>query len=203
MRCQKNFCNQIKNARKKDQVVHIAYNEKVYNVRVLRFTLASGEEEILITNLLDKKLSIKYFKSLYFMRWGIEIKYNDLKNKLQIENFTGATRISIEQDFYASIYLSNMIELARIQNEEMIKERTKGKGLKYEYKPNINLLIGTLKDKFILMLLEKSSRKRSKLYKEIMEQVSKSSVPIRSNRQYPRKKFLVRTNYPLNKKRCL
>jgi len=145
MRCQKNFCNQIKNARKKDQVVHIAYNEKVYNVRVLRFTLASGEEEILITNLLDKKLSIKYFKSLYFMRWG----------------------------------------------------------LKYEYKPNINLLIGTLKDKFILMLLEKSSRKRSKHYKEIMEQVSKSSVPIRSNRQYPRKKFLVRTNYPLNKKRCL
>lgn len=203
MRCQKNFCKEIKNAKKADQIVQIKYDHKSYDVRVLRFTLESGEEEILITNLLDKKLTIKYFKSLYFMRWGIEVKYNDLKNKLQIENFTGATKISIEQDFYAIIYLSNMVELAKIQIEETIKERTNGKGLKYEYKANINLLIGTLKDNFIMMLLEKSSRRRNKMYTEIMDQVAKSSVPIRPNRKYPRKKFLVNTKNTLSKKRCL
>lgn len=203
MRAQRNFCKEVDNAKKADQVVTINYNHKSYEVRVLRFTLESGEEEILLTSLLNKKLTIKDFKNLYFLRWGIEIKYNDLKNKLQIENFTGTTKIAIEQDFYATIYLSNMIELARIQNEEMIKEKTKGKGLKYEYRPNINILIGTLKDRFIVMLLEKNSRKRNKMFKEIMEEVARSSVPIRHNRQYPRKKFLIRSKNSLNKKRCL
>lgn len=54
------------------------------------------------------------------MRWGIEIKYDELKNRLEIENFTGKTKIDIEQDFYASIYLSNMIELARKDSDEII-----------------------------------------------------------------------------------
>lgn len=45
----------------------------------------------------------------------LQIKFDELKNKLEIENFTGTTKIAIEQDFYASIYLSNMIVL--IYNE--------------------------------------------------------------------------------------
>lgn len=203
MRAQSNFCKAVINAKKKDQVVKINYNQKSYDVRVLRFTLDSGEEEILLTSLLDKKLAIKDFKNLYFLRWGIEVKYNDLKSKLQIESFTGTSKISIEQDFYATIYLSNMVELARIRNEELIKERTNGKGLKYDYKPNINMLIGTLKDNLIMMLLEKSSRKRNKIFKDIMEQVAKCCIPIRNQRQFPRRNFPVRTKNALNRKRCL
>jgi hypothetical protein len=38
------------------------------------------------------------------MRWGIEMKYDELKDRLQIENFTGTTKIAIEQDFYSTIY---------------------------------------------------------------------------------------------------
>lgn len=203
MRTKRNFSKAVVNATKEDQIIKMKYNKKFYEVRVLRFLLRSGEEEILITSLLDKKINTKEFKSLYFKRWGIETKYNDLKNKLQIENFTGTTKISIEQDFYASIYLSNMIELARIQNEEMIQDRHKDKVLKYEYKANLNMLIGTLKDKFIIMLLEKSRRKRNKMFKEIMDQVARNSIPIRPERQNPRKKTIVRGRYMLNKKRCL
>lgn len=65
-------------------------------------------------------MKIEDFKELYFKRWGIEIKYDELKNRLEIENFTGATKIAIEQDFYASIYLSNMIELARKDIDETV-----------------------------------------------------------------------------------
>lgn len=65
-------------------------------------------EEILVTNLYDKSLKIRDFKELYFKRWDVEIKYDALKNGLEIENFSGVTRIAIEQDFYASIYLGKL-----------------------------------------------------------------------------------------------
>ena len=182
MRATKNFSNDIINAKKEDQTIKVRWKKKSYNVRVLRFPLDSGEEEIILTTLHDEKLTIKDFKELYFLRWGIETKFNDLKSKLQIENFTGATKIAIEQDFYASIYLSNMAELIRIQNEETRKEKHKGKELKYEYKINTNLLIGTLKDQLVAMLFEKSPRKRNKILKKIMVQISNNYVPIRPNR---------------------
>lgn len=44
--------------------------------------LSSSEEEILISSLVDKSMTIEDFKELYFMRWGIEIKYDELKNRL-------------------------------------------------------------------------------------------------------------------------
>ena len=156
-----------------------------------------------LTSLFDEKLTIKDFKVLYFMRWGIETKYADLKNKIQIENFTGTTKVSIEQDFYVSIYLSNMAELIRIQNDEKLRESNCSKELKYEYKTNINLLIGTLKDKFVMMLLENNPKIRRKIFKKLMDQIAKNSVPIRSDRHNSRKDTLVRSKYRLNQKRCL
>lgn len=111
----------IINPQKNDQIIKIIYNKKEYSVRVLKFKLDSGIEEILLTNLFDKSFTIDEFKSLYFMRWGIEVKYDELKNRLEIENFSGTTKNAIEQDFYASIYLSNMIELAKKDSDEIIK----------------------------------------------------------------------------------
>ena len=97
------FSNEI-DKDKKDQIIEISYARKKYKVRVIKFKLDSGIEEILITNLFDTSINEDNFKQLYFMRWGIEIKYDELKNRLEIENFTGTTKIAIEQDFYASIY---------------------------------------------------------------------------------------------------
>ncbi|MCY6355852.1 IS4 family transposase, partial [Clostridium sp. ZS2-4] len=105
---------------KQDQIIEIKYNNKIYSVRIIKFDLESGVEEVLITNLFDESMTESDFKELYFMRWGIEIKYDELKNRLEVENFTGTTKIAIEQDFYASIYLSNMVELARKDSDEII-----------------------------------------------------------------------------------
>lgn len=203
MRVQKNYFRKMIDQSKEDQIIQIKHKKKQYDVRVVRFMLESGEEEILLTSLFDKQLTMMDFKKLYFMRWGIEVKYNDLKNKIEIENFTGKTKIAIEQDFYATIYIANMVELARMENEEILKEKHKDKELKYDYKPNLNVIIGTLKDQFIIMVLEENRRKRNKMLRKIIKQVSKSSVPIRPDRQYPRNKYLLRTKNVLISKRCL
>lgn len=163
MRVSKNFFKEVNEAKEKDQIIEVKINKKLTKIRVVRFMLDSGEEEILITNLLDENLSLSDFKALYFKRWGIEVKYDEIKNKLQIENLTGDTLIAVEQDFYASIYLTNMVAIAKAEANQKIEQKNKGKNLKYEYKVNTNILIGKLKDSLILMLMEDSPWKRSRM----------------------------------------
>lgn len=196
---------QIHQAQKPDQVIELLVKVRhpKLNVRVLRFDLDSGEEEVLVTNLFDKSLDIHDFKALYFKRWGIEVKFNELKSKLQIENFTGDTVISVEQDFYASIYLSNMAALARNEANEKVAQNSKGKTLKYDYKVNINMLIGKLKDSLVLMLLEDNPEKRKVMLHEIMEQISKNVVPIRPGRSNIRTNGQRANKHAVNTKSCL
>ena len=57
--------------------------------RIFMFKLPSGEVEMLISNLFN--LPDEEFKPLYFKRWGIEIKYDVVKNKSELPNFNGFT----------------------------------------------------------------------------------------------------------------
>ena len=77
-------------------------------LRVLEIQLSNGEIEHLVTNILDSSISLDDFKWIYQKRWGIETKYNDVKNKLEIENFTGYSPKAILQDFYATMFLANL-----------------------------------------------------------------------------------------------
>lgn len=92
-------CNNYKAALKPgvtDQIFELKKKGKTVRLRAIRFPLNSGEEEFLITNIVDGQLGIKEFKTLYFKRWGIETKYDELKNKLHIQKFTGDTPLSVE-----------------------------------------------------------------------------------------------------------
>jgi len=196
---------QIHRAQEPDQNIKLITKrgQPDLNIRVLRFVLDSGEEEVLVTNLFDESLGIQEFKELYFKRWGIEVKYNELKTRLQIENFTGDTVISVEQDFYASIYLSNMAAIAKNEANEEVALKNEDKNLKYEYKVNINILIGKLKDKMVLMLVEDNPEKRKAMYHEIMEEISRNVVPIRPGRSNVRRKGLSANRHPVNRKSSL
>ncbi len=68
--------------------------------------LSEEVTEVLVTNIYDEKITPIEFKELYFLRWGVESKYKELKSSIKIEEFSGTKPIAIEQDFYASIYLS-------------------------------------------------------------------------------------------------
>ena len=203
MRVKNQSMKEINEAMEPDQIVEIKVDGKTIKVRVLRFLLDSEVEEVLVTNLWDESLGIQEFKALYFKRWGIEVKYNELKNRLQLQNFTGDTVISVLQDFYASIYLSNMVALAKNEANEKIAQNNEDKNLKYEYKVNTNILIGKLKDSMVLMLLEDNSEKRHTMFYRIMQEITKNMVPIRPGRSKIRKMGLKANKHPMNQKRCL
>lgn len=203
MRVSGMFLKKINNANKEDQTVNIGINKSYHKVRVVNFMLNEAENEKLITNLYDLDLTIDDFRKLYFKRWRIEVKYDELKNKLQIENFTGDTKETIEQDFYASMYLTNIAAIAKGNANEKLKQKNKDKKLKYEYKVNVNYLIGTLKDKFVAILLEPSPEKRVFLINKITQSLVKNVVPIRNDRHTPRNKGKRSFAHPLNQKSCL
>lgn len=59
-------------------------------------------------------------------------------NYVEVENFTGTTKIAIEQESLdASIYLSNMIELAHKDIDEIIRVINEQEGLLSEFDDNI------------------------------------------------------------------
>jgi len=59
----------------------------------------------------DKKYPSKIFKNLYFQRWGVEKFYDEFKNKLKVEHFSGYSKHSILQDFYVALFVSNIQSL--------------------------------------------------------------------------------------------
>ena len=82
--------------------------EKI-RLRFVKVPLNTGEIEFILTNVPESIISQNEMKTIYHCRWGIETSYDELKNKLQLENFTGQKPIIIEQDIYATGYLYNLI----------------------------------------------------------------------------------------------
>lgn len=120
-------------------------------IRVLQFDLPSGEKEIIISSLLDQnQFFYNDFFALYGLRWNNEEAYKFYKNIAEIENFSGKSKITVEQDFYATIFGCNIASIL-MQEAQLEVEQTNniaGK-YKYSYKINRNILIGSLKNEII------------------------------------------------------
>ena len=154
--------------------------ESTVKVRLIKVILDNGTCEILMTSLLNsKKYKTKMFKELYFKRWKIETFYDELKNKLNVENFSGYSNNTIQQDFNVAIFISNLQTLIVNDLEEEIKEETKDRKLKY--KVNTNLSYGFLKNRIITLLEENGDMET-----ELKKLFKKHLVPIRPNRKYKR-----------------
>jgi hypothetical protein len=203
MRTASTFFSKVVNTKTQDEVVEIKVTKEhmkmlkrrgklipegtTIKLRVVKVTLETGEIETLITDLGEDVLNYEEFKGLYFKRWGIETKFDELKNKFQIENFSGVKPIIIEQDFYAILLLSNIASIFEQEAQEELKEKNEKKNLKYEYKINKNILVGKLKGSLIEMLLQDDAEKKSLLYAQFIEEVKRNVVPIIKDRAFERK----------------
>lgn len=186
IRIPKGFNDQIDRSMKTDFRILIKHKRKGYIIRVLKFQLPSGETEMLITNISDKAFKHEDFKELYFKRWPVEIKYDTVKNKLLLESFSGRTSISIKQDFYATMYLANIVAFSKDECDHIIAEDQKDKSLKYEYQVNEKTLIGSLKNDLVLALICKKPEVRVEILNRVLKEASRSRSEIRPGRQFER-----------------
>lgn len=157
--------------------------------RISKVLLDTGEIEYLLTNISEQIILPEEVKETYFKRWQIEIGYDILKNKLHLENFTGKTKITIEQDFYAQIYTFNVLQDIKNTNTKRIQEKQLNRNLKYKYKVNINILAGWLKNILIAVIFTEDKDEKTELYNIIVEKAEKNLVAIKPNRTNIRKPY--------------
>ncbi len=195
------FNSDFDKANEPDQIITRIYKNKALPLRIINVALPTGEVEKLVTNIMTEDFTTEDFKTLYFKRWGIEVKYNQLKSRYELENFSGVNPIAIMQDFYATIYLSNLFGMVKTEANENVKSNKEG--LQYEYKVNMNVLIPKMTRTLIKCLYEDDPEKRTVLFDKSMREISKNLVPIRPDRHFTRKEPSRKNKYPLNKKRSM
>lgn len=159
-------------------------NTEDIKIRVIEVILDNGTKEYLATNLFDPHITRKMFQELYFYRWPVETKYKELKSRLAIEEFSGATTVSVLQECYINVLLSNLSSLIKNQVDEEIQITAKSTN-KYRYQANRAFIIGrvkTLFPKILCDLLDFSAIDR--LYKESLRRRSQ----IMPGRTFRRKK---------------
>ena len=147
---------------------------KHLNLRIITITLEDGKKESLLTNILDKNFTIKDFKELYNLRGGIETNYNTMKNRLNIENYTGKRRITIEQDIYSKFLKYNIFQYYRIYFNLLINRTRRQKGIKQEYKVNQAHLIRKLKKYLPIMILNPTKEIIRKYTKKLIDSCTQS-----------------------------
>ncbi len=155
-------------------------------VRLLRVELENGEIEVLCSNLLDSKLfPVELFKELYHLRWNIEEIYKFLKSRMQIENFSGKSVLSVRQDFFARALSANLLRFAVEPTERSLEEKSSLKKLKNKIKVNMTNAMRVLKKAWSQLV-----HIPQVLFDAVLERIEKQfaldPTPIRPGRQYSR-----------------
>lgn len=202
MRCSTEFLRSMKLPEQDNTFEHkFAKLKHPLKLRVLKIQLPNGATEYLATNLFDDSISLDDFKWAYRKRWGIETKYNDVKNKLEIENFTGYSPIAVLQDFYATMFLANLAGVLEYDLHEEIEAAHAKPENRYAYRMNLAMTISETKRTVVEMLSTSSKLKRERLYAQMTLRLTKAVVPVRPNRYTERIKKHKSMKYPNNMKR--
>ena len=187
IRVSANVSKELSKKKKNSGYFDISVDGKTYSLRFARFLLNTGETETLVTNLTPSELSDDGLFKLYSLRWGVETKYNELKNLLRIEDFTGKSELIALQDFYSTVLLSNMVTFAAYQASYEIGLKPQSKKRKYVYKPNRNMLISALYEHMIPAVAAPTMIERSYHLSCIRRDIVRNPIPVRPDRSYPRK----------------
>ena len=186
----------IDSSKKEDVVTFIANNPSKktckekglvttpIKLRLIRVEL-KNEVEVLITNLIDSdKYDVGVFKSLYHLRWGIEENYKRLKQWVEIENFSGKSALSVQQDFYAKIVAANLTSLMANASQKKVKKNTAE--LKLKYNINFAQALSKMKHRIVQLILNHKLDVGS-LIDRTIEYISRTIESVRPGSTAPRK----------------
>jgi len=165
-------------------------------VRLVRITLDSGEVEVLCTSLLD---TVRYpyavFKELYHQRWPVEEDYKVLKLRVEVENWSGKSPLSIYQDFHAKVFTTNLTAILALPAQAVVAQQSQAK--QYTYQVNFAHLLSKMKNTVVLLLCRTHIADILTSLWQIMIRVVE---PIRPGRKYPRDKTTKRRRFAMTYK---
>lgn len=160
-------------------------------VRFVSVILSTGEVEVLATSIMANDFSRDDFKEAYHLRWGVEGYYNLVKGRLSLENFTGKTAESVRQDFWSTIFISNLETVLTEDTENRINSESSDS--QHEKQINKAVSFNVIKSMaFDIFFNEKDQNKTI----EKMELLFKTNPNTkRPDRSVPRKKISLHRSY--------
>jgi Transposase DDE domain len=160
--------------------------------RFVTVRLPTGELEVLVTSLLDPELyPTQDFAQLYWRRWGQETFYGRLKGRLDLENCSGLTVQAVEQDFAATILLSNVESIVIGPAAAQLAERTSQR--EQPAKINRALSLHALKTRLIDLLA--SELPAEEVLQELTQWFQHNPVSARQRRKVPHNTFSAARSY--------
>jgi len=89
------------------KILNLGLSEQI-TIRFVSVRLSTGELEVLVTSMVDEKLyPTSMFKEIYQEQRGVEGFYNVISVRLNLENFSGKTALSIKQEIAATLFLTS------------------------------------------------------------------------------------------------
>lgn len=139
-------------------------------LRTVRFQIAEGIFENIITNLPSEEFPSEQIKYIYHLRWGQETAFRDLKHTIGTANFHSRSPQYIEFEILCRMTLYNFCTI--ITMEVPIEKQTE----KWQYQVNLSMAI-----KICLAFLSDHAGPGN-----IKDLISRYILPIRPDRTYAR-----------------
>ena len=177
-------------------------DEPPVRCRLVLIELENGEKEVLCTSLVDSTLyPHELFSELYHCRWGIEEGYKLLKERLDLEDFSGKTAKAVKQDFHAKILMMTLCAALSFPVEEKVRaeslqEKNNNKR-KHEKKINRTSALDMFYDVAVGIFIKRDFKNALRFFDEIMMKTCEIIRPARAN---PRKHKTKKVYY-MNKKK--
>jgi hypothetical protein len=157
----------------------------VLKLRFVTVRLATGELEVLATNLLDEQFyPTEGFQELYGERWGVETYYGVLKSRLDLGNFTGLSAEAIRQDVYSTVFVSNLESVLTAPTNQQLQEQSQA--LKHRQQVNHAVSFHAIKSHIIALLA--SQEPVAQVVEKLQRLFLATPTTIRPERIVPRKK---------------
>lgn len=158
-------------------------------VRLLKFTLETGETEVLLTTLCDlRRYPRAEFKEVYGWRWGQETYYDRIKNIFEVERFSGTSVPAIKQDFHGVIFLATLESLLVKRPQAALTERDLKRHHQTRARINRAVSYVTLVDRVTELLADPRSSPEATL-NEIEHLLKTNPTRNRADRKFERKQL--------------
>jgi len=166
-------------------------------VRLVTVRLKSGELEVLVTSLLEETLyPTAAFGPVYWQRWGQETYYGRLKGRLDLEHCSGRTVAAVEQDFHATVLLSNVEGVVSGPAQAELAARTAGRAQPAQ----VNRAVSFHALKYRLIELLTSRVPAAQVLKELTTWFQANPVSVRVGRKVVRRTFSPSRSYPYQRR---
>lgn len=139
------------------------------------------------------------FTDLYRLGWEVESKYRELKNRFEIEAFNSVKPVSIQQEFFTAMYLSNLAAVIKWESDSKIIVSADNK---HDYRSNCSYILNRIKS-YIIRLLRSPLSICSEMICRIVEESSQIYSIIRSNRKFGRYRKHTLRRYYSHMKSCI